>query len=512
MIGITIITGFLGSGKTTLLKNLLNESIKKNKKIAIIHNEFTENNDNIDKIVFKDINDIYNFPKENIENVNESNIENINNLKIINEIESEEGFIYELNNGCLCCSNKSNFVKLIENILSLKTSYDFIFVEVSGVYDNIKINNLLWLDELNKSKIYLDSIIHIIDSYNFLNSFNDNIQYYESLKKTNNILNEANSNKNTFENKENLVCEQIIVCDVIIINKIDKINESEKEEIKTFINNINPLSSIYLTSYSTIPIECLTNLRCYEKKNIKDVLNNVYDKNHFHYNEFNNCSFEFEHDISYLSYLSDQLNKMKKEFLKEKDKNILKNIISLKKNNIFSYKKINDILASLLWTNNIHIYRGKGIFVAFNDDIYNNKNKLKLSIYYYQSVGDLYEINLVISDLHIFFQNYLKTSEEKNWKYNINYSNDSLFTDDSLNNLSNINDKKSDDNNMSFLYNDLLDEENYFSDDSSTSDNSDYNINNILNSYNIFKSKFLFIGKNINEEEVRKKLKECLYN
>ncbi|CRG95576.1 COBW domain-containing protein 1, putative [Plasmodium gallinaceum] len=512
MIGITIITGFLGSGKTTLLKNLLNESLKKNKKIAIIHNEFTENNNNIDKIVFKDINDIYNFPKENGENINAFNNENINSLKIINEIESEEGFIYELNNGCLCCSNKSNFVKLIENILSLKTSYDYIFVEVSGVYDNIKINNLLWLDELNKSKIYLDSIIHIIDSYNFLNSFNDNIQYYESLKKSNNISNRENFNNNIFENKDNIVCEQIIVCDVIIINKIDKISMLDKEKIKTFINNINPLSSIYLTSYSVIPIEDITNLRCYEKRNIKNVLNTVGNKKYFHYIDFNNCSFEYEHNILYLIHLSDQLNKMKKNFLKEKNKNILKDIFSLKKNNIFSYKKINDILASLLWGNDLHIYRGKGIFVAFNDDIYNNKNKLKLSIYYYQSVGDLFEINLVISDLHVFFRNYLKTSQEGERKYENNYLNHSPFVDNNLTSLSNNNDNINNDNNMLFIYKDFFDDENYFSDDSTTSDNGEYNLNNILNSYDIFTSKFLFIGKNINTEEVKNRLNECLYN
>ncbi|SBS87775.1 COBW domain-containing protein 1, putative [Plasmodium ovale] len=555
MIGVTIITGFLGSGKTTLLKNLLKESIKKNKKIAIIHNEFTENNNNIDRIVFKDINDIYNLPKE-IDAKHSSTLthtnEKVDNLKIVNEIESEEGFIYELNNGCLCCSNKSNFVKLIENILSMKTSYDSIFVEVSGVYDNIQINNLLWLDELNNSEIYLDSIVHIIDSYNFLNSLTSDIPFYDNLmaQASNFCTEERREGKvdnidrrgtlplspphdsQSVGREEEQACEQLIVCDVILLNKIDKISEHEKEKIKKFVANINPLSSIYLTTYSEMPIENITNLKCYEKKNIKNVfINTIKDENiekkkkSFHYNNFVNCSFHFKHSILYIINLSKQLCKKKNKFLASKDKDILRNIFFLKKKNIFSYKKINDTLASLLWNNSLQIYRGKGIFIAFNDDIYNNKKKLKLNMYYYQSVGDLYEINLIMSDIHVFFRDFRETRAYHRGERPLDLLPDGSpimssamkgipSTDNKLLPSSDSNGECADDPpNENCLYNAenfLAEMDNYLSDDSSHSDSADYNVRNILNNVDIFESRFLFIGKNINVESVRKKLNECL--
>ncbi|CDU85221.1 uncharacterized protein PY17X_1039100 [Plasmodium yoelii] len=550
MIGITIITGFLGAGKTTLLKNLLKDSLKNKLKIAIIHNEFTENNNNIDKIVFKDINDIYNFPKSFESEKKPTDVDDkIETLEIVNKIENKDGFIYELNNGCLCCSNKSNFVKLIEMILEKKTVYDFIFVEVSGIYDNVEINNLLWIDKLNKSKIYLDSIIHIIDSYNFMRYTNNNITYYDHLKGNSANVNHGDPNEeHTYiSNKlepikedgiENSDCKQLIVCDVIIINKIDKINDKEKEDIKKFVENINPLSVIHMTSYSNVPIELITNLKCYEQNNFKGALVNIDNNNSnikhkngvYHYNNFINFSIQFQHDISYLIYLSKNLNDLKQKFINTKDSDILKNIISLKKKNIFSYKKINNLLASLLWNTEMNIYRGKGIFIAFNDDIYTNKNKLKLNIYYYQSVGELYEINTVMTDIHHFFQNYFDNLQKKNTHSNCTSSFDAAHDKERgvINKERGVINKENGvinkENGVSSKENEVCDEsgvctsehsvdvEDYLSCDSSDTNDSEYNIFNILNDSNIFESNFLFIGKDINIENLKIQLNECLIN
>jgi len=78
-IPVTVLTGYLGSGKTTLLNRILSES--HGKKYAVIVNEFGEINIDSDLIV-----------------------------------ESDEE-IYEMNNGCICCTVRGDLIRVVEGLM-----------------------------------------------------------------------------------------------------------------------------------------------------------------------------------------------------------------------------------------------------------------------------------------------------------------------------------------------------------------------------------------------------------
>ena len=75
-IPVTVLTGYLGSGKTTLLNRILSEN--HGKRYAVIVNEFGE-------------------------------------IGIDNEliVESDEE-IYEMNNGCVCCTVRGDLIRVVE--------------------------------------------------------------------------------------------------------------------------------------------------------------------------------------------------------------------------------------------------------------------------------------------------------------------------------------------------------------------------------------------------------------
>ena len=110
---IILVSGFLGSGKTRFIKSLVE---KTDKSIVILENEFGDLNLDSDYLK-SDIGD------------------NEDDLKV-----------WELTNGCICCSTNLDFTHSILTIANTLNP-DYLIVEPSGV---AKINNIIEKIKLKK--------------------------------------------------------------------------------------------------------------------------------------------------------------------------------------------------------------------------------------------------------------------------------------------------------------------------------------------------------------------------
>ena len=93
-IPVTVLTGFLGSGKTTLLNRILTES--HGKRIAVIENEFGEIG--------------------------------VDQELVINAEEE----IFEMNNGCICCTVRGDLIRILGNLMKRRDKFDHIVIETTG--------------------------------------------------------------------------------------------------------------------------------------------------------------------------------------------------------------------------------------------------------------------------------------------------------------------------------------------------------------------------------------------
>jgi cobalamin biosynthesis protein CobW len=101
----TIVTGFLGSGKTTLLRHLLQHA--EGRRIAVIVNEFGELG--IDG-------------------------ELLRGCGIgCDETGTPNGTLYELANGCLCCTVQEEFAPVMEQLAARREDIDHLVIETSGL-------------------------------------------------------------------------------------------------------------------------------------------------------------------------------------------------------------------------------------------------------------------------------------------------------------------------------------------------------------------------------------------
>ncbi|WP_455476369.1 CobW family GTP-binding protein [Bartonella sp. B17] len=226
---VTVLTGYLGSGKTTLLNRILSEN--HGKRYAVIVNEFGEIGIDNDLIV-----------------------------------ESDEE-IYEMNNGCVCCTVRGDLIRVLESLMQRSHRFDAIIIETTGLADPAPVAQTFFMDDTVHEKTALDSVIAVVDAKHFP----------LQLKKSR----EAE--------------EQIAFSDIILLNKIDLVSAEERANAESLILAINPCATLYATERANIPLDKLLNRGSFDLQRILD--NDPHFLNHQHSNHVcdANCNHDHEH-------------------------------------------------------------------------------------------------------------------------------------------------------------------------------------------------------------------------
>src|ERR1051325_7921025 len=180
-IPVTVLTGYLGAGKTTLLNRILTE--QHGKKYAVIVNEFGE-------------------------------------IGIDNElVVGADEEVFEMNNGCICCTVRGDLVRIIEGLMRRKGKFDGIIVETTGLADPAPVAQTFFVDDDVKSNAALDAVVTVADA-----------------KWLSDRLKDAPEAKN-----------QIAFADVIVLNKTDLVSKAELAEVEARIRGINPYAKLHRT-------------------------------------------------------------------------------------------------------------------------------------------------------------------------------------------------------------------------------------------------------------------------
>jgi len=188
---VTVITGYLGAGKTTLLNRILGE--QHGRKYAVIVNEFGE--------------------------------EGIDNELIVNADEE----IFEMNNGCICCTVRGDLIRIISTLMKRADGFDGMIIETTGLADPAPVVQTFFVDEDVRDRVTLDAVVTVIDAKHFLEQIGDGHE----------------------------VAEQVAFADVVLLNKTDLVDAPSLSRIKDRIRSINRFAKIYETVRSDVPLEAV---------------------------------------------------------------------------------------------------------------------------------------------------------------------------------------------------------------------------------------------------------------
>jgi len=186
---VTVLTGYLGAGKTTLLNRILTEP--HGKKYAVIINEFGEIGIDNDLVVDAD----------------------------------EE--VFEMNNGCICCTVRGDLIRIIEGLMKRKDRFDAIIVETTGLADPGPVAQTFFVDDEVARRTKLDSIVTVVDARHLPARLKDSREAEE----------------------------QIAFADVIILNKTDLVSAEELAEVERRIRAVNAYAPIHRAARCDVPLD-----------------------------------------------------------------------------------------------------------------------------------------------------------------------------------------------------------------------------------------------------------------
>ena len=194
---VTVLTGYLGAGKTTLLNRIL--TYEHGKKVAVIVNEFGE--------------------------------VGIDNQLIVNADEE----IFEMNNGCICCTVRGDLIRIIGNLMKRRDQFDHLVIETTGLADPAPVIQTFFMDEDVQAQTNLDAVVTVVDALHIW-------QHWDA--------DEAQ--------------EQIAFADIILLNKMDLVTPAQLEQLEQRIRDINIMAKIYRTQDAQIEMAALLGVQAFD--------------------------------------------------------------------------------------------------------------------------------------------------------------------------------------------------------------------------------------------------------
>jgi G3E family GTPase len=151
--------------------------------------------------------------------------------------------VFEMNNGCVCCTVRGDLVRIIDGLMRRKGKFDAIIVETTGLADPAPVAQTFFVDADIGRRTKLDAVVTVADA-----------------KWLRDRLQDSPEAKN-----------QIAFADVILINKTDLVSAADLADVEAHVRAINPYADIHRTERCSVPIARVIGRNAFDLDRILDL-------------------------------------------------------------------------------------------------------------------------------------------------------------------------------------------------------------------------------------------------
>lgn len=224
----TIVTGFLGAGKTTLLRKLLTNA--QGRRIAVIVNEFGE----------------LGIDGELLRGCGIGCDEN----------GQDNGQLFELANGCLCCTVQEEFAPVMEQLAARRDQIDCLVIETSGLaLPKPLVQAFQWPSLRNTFTV--DSVITVVDAPAVAaGTFAEDTEAVDAQRRADENLDHESPLAELFE-------DQLATADLVIVHKVDGMDAAALDAVEATIRAETPAGvKLVRAAHGDVPLDVLLGLEC----------------------------------------------------------------------------------------------------------------------------------------------------------------------------------------------------------------------------------------------------------
>ena len=135
--------------------------------------------------------------------------------------------LFEMNNGCICCTVRGDLIKTMHGLLAKRGNFDAIVVETTGLADPGPVAQTFFVDSFLQERTALDSVTTVVDAKHILPRLADSRE----------------------------AAEQIAFADQIVLNKTELVTDKELREIEGRLRKLNPLAPIHRAQRSNVALD-----------------------------------------------------------------------------------------------------------------------------------------------------------------------------------------------------------------------------------------------------------------